>query len=1443
MPFRRLLAIAGCSAAGVVALAAAHALPLPPRAMAQGAGAGADLVPVDAQSGRARAVAALDAATVVAAVGGRVEVLDVTGPTGPRLRGRTAPLPGAPLGVAAGGSPPAGAGATVLAALGPHGLAVIDARDPQRPRVTVRLCVAAAAPALPLAPPPPRPPLTGCDDGGARRSVRSVALSADGTIGVAAVDSAVVVIDVAGPDAIRSAAWVDVGAQVSTVAVEGELALALTHPLGGDDAGNQVVAIDVRAPAEPYARGRLKLGGEPWAFVALAAAGRTAVAGGAQGGAVLDLRAADRPRLLARIDRVIEAVAVGRAGGRPVAALALARPVEATTGEPIMVYDDIVVLDLSAPRGPRSWSQHVAHLDRGPTGIALAPPDAGDGWLAVATRLGGVEAFTATAAGALPRRGTRTTGLAMRVALDAAGRALVVEGGEHEGGRARLAVYAPGTATAIGVIDGLVQPRDVAVAGPRAYVVEAGGVRTVALDDAAPRTIGFWSTGQPPAELAAGAGWLAVGDGAGTVQIVDPLQPDAWRPLSALPALDRFAPADLAAAGDRLYVAADDRLEVFDLADPRAPRSLGQVAHGTDPQTAFERPRLAVADGRLWLGDPSGGVVGYDVRGGQPRLLSRQRGLRARAITAVGDRAYVAVLPDTPAATADGAAPDGDAVAVVTAPFGGAGRVDTWRTPGRVVDLAAGGAAGDGLVIANADYGATRWLPRAAVTATATATAAATAPPRPPRTTVPADPARPHRAFLPVVVRAAGGAAAAPGALALRRFVGGTAASVAVDGPHGFVAEGQSITVLRILSPEPGFDGPAAVAELAVGQPVRSLAAAGGRLAALLGPAVAVANTDAFVLHGGAAAVQLVDTGDPARPRLAKRIALDGPAVDVAAGAGASDGHFAVVGVADGQGYFALIDARDIDRATAATVPLALGADAVPIGVALDGPRAVVAVARGADTVLVRIDVADPARPVVGRTLAGLGLAVGPGTVAMRGGPAFLATDRGLQVVDATRPDLVRIGQTDGSPISRPLRHIAAHGTNAWVLANDGAVLQVVERDGNVISVSFAGAQHVDHGGLGRALAAGPDAVLAAGGAVGGATVLGMPAIDFAGNRFGSGGVDRAMVGQRVGVGQVLAVAAGAADPDALPIAYAAMVDGRLQPLGLAADGAVTLGFAVTGRLEPPPLPLDDAAALGDLGVAVGPLTPLRAFTLLGGLSVSLGEAVPPFSARPLDQLRAVPSRRRVAVADDFAWVAERQAGVAVFDLADTERLTSVGRVETPGQPRDLAVRGGWAFVADGTAGLTVVDARNPASPSEAGHLALPGVAGGVALADDGRTAYVGVEAADGAWLGGGRDRAALWAVDVTRPAEPRARDTVGLGLATVTAMAGRGRWLYVAGAADDGGGAVAAVDVAVAARPAVVAVWRAGPGSAVPRGVAVVGPHVVAALGEGGMAVLAARP
>jgi DNA-binding beta-propeller fold protein YncE len=88
-----------------------------------------------------------------------------------------------------------------------------------------------------------------------------------------------------------------------------------------------------------------------------------------------------------------------------------------------------------------------------------------------------------------------------------------------------------------------------------------------------------------------------------------------------------------------------------------------------------------------------------------------------------------------------------------------------------------------------------------------------------------------------------------------------------------------------------------------------------------------------------------------------------------------------------------------------------------------------------------------------------------------------------------------------------------------------------------------------------------------------------------------------------------------------------------------------------------------------------------------------------------------------VAVAGNYAYVADMYGGLRVIDISDPQSPQEVGHYDDPGHlALGVAVSGNAVYVADADSGLRVVDVSNPQSPQEIGHYETPSLAAGVTV-------------------------------------------------------------------------------------------------------------------------------
>jgi hypothetical protein len=112
-----------------------------------------------------------------------------------------------------------------------------------------------------------------------------------------------------------------------------------------------------------------------------------------------------------------------------------------------------------------------------------------------------------------------------------------------------------------------------------------------------------------------------------------------------------------------------------------------------------------------------------------------------------------------------------------------------------------------------------------------------------------------------------------------------------------------------------------------------------------------------------------------------------------------------------------------------------------------------------------------------------------------------------------------------------------------------------------------------------------------------------------------------------------------------------------------------------------------------------------------------------------------------VALAGDYAYVADCDSGLRVISIADPTYPIEVGHANIPGRTYGLTVSGQYVYVAAETAGLRVISVADPEHPVEVGHLDVSASAHAVAIS--GQYAYVA------------NDTSGLLDVSIVDPAQP----------------------------------------------------------------------------------------
>lgn len=112
-----------------------------------------------------------------------------------------------------------------------------------------------------------------------------------------------------------------------------------------------------------------------------------------------------------------------------------------------------------------------------------------------------------------------------------------------------------------------------------------------------------------------------------------------------------------------------------------------------------------------------------------------------------------------------------------------------------------------------------------------------------------------------------------------------------------------------------------------------------------------------------------------------------------------------------------------------------------------------------------------------------------------------------------------------------------------------------------------------------------------------------------------------------------------------------------------------------------------------------------------------------------------------LVVRDDYAFVVELGEGVWVVDIADRANPQSLGFFDIGGRPLAVTSSGNYLYIAGGNDGLFVIDISDPTNPTEVAHLPLSGSQWDVAV--DGTFAYLA------------NYDEGLHVVDISNPTEP----------------------------------------------------------------------------------------
>jgi len=184
-----------------------------------------------------------------------------------------------------------------------------------------------------------------------------------------------------------------------------------------------------------------------------------------------------------------------------------------------------------------------------------------------------------------------------------------------------------------------------------------------------------------------------------------------------------------------------------------------------------------------------------------------------------------------------------------------------------------------------------------------------------------------------------------------------------------------------------------------------------------------------------------------------------------------------------------------------------------------------------------------------------------------------------------------------------------------------------------------------------------------------------------------------------------------------------------------------------------------------------------------------------------------------VAIAGDYAFLADSHEGIRIIDITDPANPDEVGSYNTMGQALDVVVTDSYAYVADYT-GFCIINVSNPENPAEVGRYGTSGSASGVAVAGD--HAYIA-------------SNAGLRIIDISNPRSPSELGSFAKGAYDVTVV---GNYAYIAG----GDPYLRIIDISDPANPNEVGSYET-PGRAY--GVAIAGDYAYIADWDAGLRII----
>lgn len=157
-----------------------------------------------------------------------------------------------------------------------------------------------------------------------------------------------------------------------------------------------------------------------------------------------------------------------------------------------------------------------------------------------------------------------------------------------------------------------------------------------------------------------------------------------------------------------------------------------------------------------------------------------------------------------------------------------------------------------------------------------------------------------------------------------------------------------------------------------------------------------------------------------------------------------------------------------------------------------------------------------------------------------------------------------------------------------------------------------------------------------------------------------------------------------------------------------------------------------------------------------------------------------------VTVAGDYAYVAAKENGLRIIDVANPAAPREIGFYNTPGTAVKVYIMGHYALVADGPSGVRIIDVGDPSRPQEIAHID-PVEGGSTDVVVSGNYAYIS------GW--------GLKIVDISNPTQPTEIGFISLGFASDLAVIGN--HLIMAG-----GSYTKIVDIADPTAPQEVGNW-----------------------------------